>query len=41
MAFAQVEFLSRRWALEGWGTNVERDVALETITDSWCSLLTE
>lgn len=41
LAFAQVEFLSRRWMLEGWDSNVSRDVALETITDSWSSLLTE
>jgi AcrR family transcriptional regulator len=37
LAFGQVEFLSRRWQAEGW--DVGRDVALETITDSWCSLL--
>lgn len=41
LAFAQVEFLSRRWMLEGWDSKVSRDVALETITDSWCALLTK
>ncbi|CAI9410539.1 TetR/AcrR family transcriptional regulator [Nocardioides sp. T2.26MG-1] len=41
LAFGQVEFLSRRWMLEGWDSEVSRDVALETITDSWCALLTE
>ncbi|KQW47343.1 TetR family transcriptional regulator [Nocardioides sp. Root1257] len=39
LAFAQVEFLSRRWMLEGWDDKVARDVALDTIVDSWCSLL--
>lgn len=39
LAFAQVEFLSRRWMLEGWDSKVDRDVALDTVTDSWCSLL--
>lgn len=41
LAFAQVEFLSRRWMLEGWDANVGRQVALNTIVDSWCSLLAE
>lgn len=41
LAFGQLEFLSRRWMLEGWDSDVSRDVALETITDTWCSLLTE
>ncbi|MBZ5739483.1 hypothetical protein [Nocardioides mangrovi] len=39
LAFAQVEFLSRRWMLEGWDDKVDRDVAHNTITDSWCALL--
>ncbi len=41
LAFGQLEFLSRRWLMEGWDSNVDRDVALEAITDAWCSLLTE
>jgi AcrR family transcriptional regulator len=38
LAFGQLEFLSRRWLRGGW--TVDRDVALETLTDSWTQLLT-
>jgi AcrR family transcriptional regulator len=41
LAFGQLEFLSRRWMLEGWDSKVDRGVALEAITDAWCSLLIE
>ncbi|WP_417233717.1 TetR/AcrR family transcriptional regulator [Arthrobacter sp.] len=37
LAFGELEFFSRRWMRHGW--IVERDVALETMTDSWCHLL--
>lgn len=33
-AFAQMEYLSRRWARLGWGNGVERDQALEALTES-------
>lgn len=33
-AFAQMEYLSRRWARLGWGNGVEREPALEALTDS-------
>lgn len=39
LAFGQLEFLSVRWFRHGWV--VERDVALETMTESWCNLLCE
>lgn len=39
LSFGQLEFLSRRWQFEGW--DVDRDRALETLTDSWCHLLCE
>lgn len=41
LAFGQLETLSRRWARRGWDDTVERDVALETLTDGWCALLVE
>lgn len=37
LAFGELEFLSRRWMRLGW--TVDRDLALETMTDSWCNLL--
>lgn len=41
LAFGQVEFLSRRWAhAGGWTEATTRETALETLTDSWCHLLT-
>lgn len=39
LAFGELEFISRRWMRLGW--TVDRDVALETMTESWCHLLTE
>lgn len=39
LAFGELEFLSRRWMRLGW--TVDREIALDTMTDSWCSLLTE
>ncbi|WP_193045640.1 TetR/AcrR family transcriptional regulator [Mycolicibacterium baixiangningiae] len=38
LAFGQFEFVSRQWFRRGW--LVEREVLLETLTDSWCHLLT-
>lgn len=37
LAFGQLEFLSRRWMRLGW--TVDRDIALDTMVDSWCDLL--
>lgn len=37
LAFGELEFLSRRWMRLGW--TVDREVALETMVDSWCHLL--
>ena len=37
LAFGELEFLSRRWMRLGW--TVPREVALETMVDSWCQLL--
>lgn len=39
LAFGELEFLSRRWMRLGW--TVDREVALQTMTDSWCQLLLE
>lgn len=39
LAFGELEFLSRRWMRLGW--TVPREVALETMVDSWCQLLVE
>lgn len=39
LAFAQIEYLSRRWARLGWGEGVERDPMLEALTDSLWNLL--
>ncbi|WP_377013237.1 TetR/AcrR family transcriptional regulator [Arthrobacter sp. GCM10027362] len=39
LAFGQFEFLSRRWFRLGW--TIDRGICLETLTDSWCHLLTE
>lgn len=42
LAFAQLEYLSRRWARLGWGHGVERAEALEALTDSlYRQLVTE
>lgn len=41
LAIGQMESLSRRWATRGWDSSVGRDVALATMTDSWCALLLE
>ncbi|MEE2035373.1 TetR/AcrR family transcriptional regulator, partial [Rhodococcus chondri] len=38
LAFGQLEYLSRRWLRVGWA--VDREVALDTLTDSWAHLLT-
>ncbi|BCI56009.1 hypothetical protein NIIDNTM18_52870 [Mycolicibacterium litorale] len=38
LAFGQFEFVSRQWFRRGW--QVDRDVLLDTLTDSWCHLLT-
>lgn len=37
LAFGELEFLSRRWMRLGW--TVPREVALDTMVDSWCQLL--
>jgi AcrR family transcriptional regulator len=39
LAFGQFEFLSRRWFRLGW--TIGREICLETLTDSWCHLLTD
>lgn len=39
LAFGELEFLSRRWMRLGW--TVDRDKALDVITDSWCQLLAD
>jgi len=39
LAFGEVEFFSRR--LFGTGWDVDEATALDVLTDSWCSLLTE
>lgn len=39
LAFGELEFLSRRWMRLGW--TVPREVALETMVDSWCQLLVD
>ena len=39
LAFGQFEFVSRRWFTKGW--EVDRDVCLQTLTDSWCHLLAQ
>ena len=38
LAFGELEFLSRRWLRGGWV--IPRETCLETLTDSWCHLLT-
>lgn len=38
VAFGQFECVSRQWFRRGW--QVEREALLETLTDSWCHLLT-
>ena len=38
-AFAQIEYFSRRWAREGWGGDIPREVALEVLTGSLSALL--
>ena len=38
LAFGQLEYLARRWLQVGWV--VDRDICLQTLTDSWCHLLT-
>lgn len=39
IAFGELEFVSRRWMRRGWV--VDRDIALETMTESWYHLLCE
>lgn len=39
LAFGQLEYLSRRYFSVGW--KVPREICLEELTDSWCSLLAE
>lgn len=39
VAFGEFEFLSRQWFRRGW--QEKRKVVLDTLTDSWCYLLTE
>jgi AcrR family transcriptional regulator len=41
LAFGQVEFLSRRWALEGWGNEMDRDSALDALVETWTCLLSD
>lgn len=38
LAFGQLEYVSRRYFAVGWAT-VDREIALEELTDSWCHLL--
>ena len=40
LAFGQLEYVSRRYFAVGWAT-VERQTALEELTDSWCHLVGE
>lgn len=37
LAFGELEFLSRRWMRLGW--TVDREIALQTMVNSWCQLL--
>ena len=39
LAFGQLEYLSQRWIRTGW--IMDREMCLETLTDSWCHLLSE
>lgn len=39
LAFGQLEYLCRRWLKVGWV--VDREICLQTLTDSWCHLLTQ
>jgi AcrR family transcriptional regulator len=39
LAFAQLEYLSRRWTRRGWGDGVEREPMLDALTDSLSNLL--
>jgi AcrR family transcriptional regulator len=39
LAFGEFEFLSRQWFRRGWQD--KRKIVLDTLTDSWCYLLTE
>jgi AcrR family transcriptional regulator len=39
LAFGQLEYLAKRWLRVGWA--VDREICLQTLTDSWCHLLTE
>lgn len=39
LAFGELEFISRRWMRLGW--TVDREIALDAMTDSWCHLLTD
>jgi AcrR family transcriptional regulator len=39
LAFGQLEYLAKRWLRVGW--MVDRELCLQTLTDSWCHLLTE
>ena len=39
LAFGQLEYLSKRWLRVGWA--VDRKICLETLTNSWCHLLTQ
>lgn len=39
LAFGQLEYLAKRWLRAGWA--VDREVCLQTLTDSWCHLLTQ
>ena len=36
LAFGQLEYLANRWLRVGWA--VEREICLQTLTDSWCPL---
>jgi AcrR family transcriptional regulator len=38
LAFGQLEYLAKRWLRVGWA--VDREICLQTLTDSWCHLLT-
>lgn len=39
LSFGQLEYLAKRWLRVGWV--VDREICLQTLTDSWCHLLTQ
>lgn len=42
LAFGQFQYLSMRWFRTGWQADLaDREIALDTLTDAWCHLLTK